>query len=90
MPIEFLGMGAGNDSTETSPATTPFFDPAYAARIARIHEDNNWDHVCSRTTPPRRIPQSMRLGLLPTLSESSSGWRTGPTFPTRRSPPGPS
>ncbi|MFK4637851.1 LLM class flavin-dependent oxidoreductase [Paenarthrobacter histidinolovorans] len=45
MPIEFLGMGAGNDSTETSPATTPFFDPQYAARIARIHEDNNWDHV---------------------------------------------
>ncbi|MFK0002407.1 LLM class flavin-dependent oxidoreductase [Paenarthrobacter sp. NPDC090522] len=45
MPIEFLGMGAGNDSTETSPATTPFFDPSYAAKIARIHEDNNWDHV---------------------------------------------
>ncbi|MFF1831396.1 LLM class flavin-dependent oxidoreductase [Paenarthrobacter sp. NPDC058040] len=45
MPIEFLGMGAGNDSTETSPATTAFFDPGYAARIARIHEDNNWDHV---------------------------------------------
>lgn len=45
MPIEFLGMGAGNDSTETSPATTSFFDPDYAARIARIHEDNNWDHV---------------------------------------------
>ncbi|MFK0007932.1 LLM class flavin-dependent oxidoreductase [Paenarthrobacter sp. NPDC090520] len=45
MPIEFLGMGAGNDSTETSPATTPFFDPSYAAKIARIHENNNWDHV---------------------------------------------
>jgi len=45
MPIEFLGMGAGNDSTETSPATTPFFDPSYAAKIARIHEENNWDHV---------------------------------------------
>lgn len=45
MPIEFLGMGAGNDSTETSPATTPFFDPAYAARIAKVHEDHHWDHV---------------------------------------------
>ncbi len=45
MPIEFLGMGAGNDSTETSLATTSFFDPAYAVKIARIHEDNNWDHV---------------------------------------------
>ncbi|MEQ4567547.1 LLM class flavin-dependent oxidoreductase [Paenarthrobacter sp. CAP02] len=45
MPIEFLGMGAGNDSTETSPATTPFFDPSYAAKIARIHEENNWGHV---------------------------------------------
>ncbi|GAB2735855.1 LLM class flavin-dependent oxidoreductase [Arthrobacter bambusae] len=45
MPIEFLGMGAGNDSTETSAATTSFFDPAYAVRIAKVHEDNNWDHV---------------------------------------------
>jgi alkanesulfonate monooxygenase len=45
MPIEFLGMGAGNDSTETTPATTPFFDPDYAAKIAKIHEDHNWDHV---------------------------------------------
>lgn len=45
MPIEFLGMGAGNDATETTPATTAAFDPAYAVRIAKIHEDNNWDHV---------------------------------------------
>lgn len=45
MPIEFLGMGAGNDATETTPATTNAFDPAYAAHIAKVHEDNNWDHV---------------------------------------------
>lgn len=45
MPIEFLGMGAGNDATETTPATTLQFDPSYAARIARIHEEHNWDHV---------------------------------------------
>jgi alkanesulfonate monooxygenase len=45
MPVEFLGMGAGNDSTETTPATTEFFDPAYAARIAKVHEDHHWDHV---------------------------------------------
>lgn len=45
MAIEFLGMGAGNDSTETTEATTVAFDPAYAAHIAKVHEDNNWDHV---------------------------------------------
>jgi alkanesulfonate monooxygenase len=45
MPVEFLGMGAGNDSTETTPATTAFFDPAYAVQIARAHEENGWDHV---------------------------------------------
>ena len=45
MPIEFLGMGAGNDATETTSATTTAFDPAYAARIAKIHEDHHWDHV---------------------------------------------
>ncbi|MEX5258194.1 LLM class flavin-dependent oxidoreductase [Kocuria arenosa] len=45
MPVEFLGMGAGSDSTETTPATTAFFDPAYAVEIARAHEDNGWDHL---------------------------------------------
>ncbi|KNH13109.1 alkanesulfonate monooxygenase [Arthrobacter sp. ZBG10] len=45
MPIEFLGMGAGNDATETTAASTVQFDPAYAANIARIHEEHNWDHV---------------------------------------------
>lgn len=45
MPVEFLGMGAGNDSTETTPPTTAFFDPAYAVEIARAHEETGWDHV---------------------------------------------
>lgn len=45
MPVEFLGMGAGNDGTETHPRSTAFFDPEYALEIARAHEDNNWDHV---------------------------------------------
>ena len=45
MPVEFLGMGAGNDSTETTPATTAFFDPSYAVEIARVHEDHGWDHL---------------------------------------------
>lgn len=45
MPVEFLGMGAPNDGTEARRRTTAVFDKKYAARIARIHEDNNWDHV---------------------------------------------
>lgn len=45
MPVEFLGMGAPNDGTEARGRTTEVFDKKYAAKIARIHEDNNWDHV---------------------------------------------
>lgn len=45
MPVEFLGMGAPNDGTEAKTRTTEVFDKKYAAKVARIHEDNNWDHV---------------------------------------------
>jgi alkanesulfonate monooxygenase len=45
MPVEFLGMGAFNDATETRPRSTAVFDPEYARRIARVHEDHGWDHV---------------------------------------------
>lgn len=45
MPVEFLGMGAPNDGTEARGRSTAVFDKKYAARIARIHEDNHWDHV---------------------------------------------
>ena len=45
MPVEFLGMGAFNDATETRPRSTAAYDPDYARRIARVHEENDWDHV---------------------------------------------
>jgi alkanesulfonate monooxygenase len=45
MPIEFLGMGATNDGSETRARSGPSFDREYTVRLARAHEDNGWDRV---------------------------------------------
>lgn len=45
MPIEFLGIAALNNGSETQPRTGASFDLDYTLRLARAHEDNNWDRV---------------------------------------------
>ncbi|AKU15983.1 LLM class flavin-dependent oxidoreductase [Luteipulveratus mongoliensis] len=45
MPVEFLGMAANNDGTETAARSAGPLDLAYAAKLARAHEDNGWDRV---------------------------------------------
>ncbi|NUU16396.1 LLM class flavin-dependent oxidoreductase [Cellulomonas humilata] len=45
MPVEFLGAGYGNPSTETTPLVGPVWDPGYTREIARAHEQHGWDHV---------------------------------------------
>ena len=45
MPVEFLGIGATNDSSETRARTTEVFDPDHTLRLARAHEDHGWDRV---------------------------------------------
>ena len=45
MPIEFLGMGATNDGSETNRRSNGSFDPEFAIRLARAHEENGWDRV---------------------------------------------
>lgn len=45
MPIEFLGMGATNDGSETNRRTNGSFDPEFTVRLARAHEENGWDRV---------------------------------------------
>ena len=45
MPIEFLGMGATNDGSETTARSGGSFDQDYTVRLARAHEDNGWDRV---------------------------------------------
>ncbi|MDO9378125.1 MAG: LLM class flavin-dependent oxidoreductase [Nocardioidaceae bacterium] len=45
MPIEFLGMGATNDGSETTPRSGGSFDPAYTIALARAHEEHGWDRV---------------------------------------------
>ena len=45
MPVEFLGMGATNDGTETHPRSGAAFDPEYTVALARAHEEAGWDRV---------------------------------------------
>ncbi|GAA2861077.1 LLM class flavin-dependent oxidoreductase [Pseudonocardia halophobica] len=45
MPVEFLGIGATNDGTETRPRSGPAFDPEFTLALARAHEDSGWDRV---------------------------------------------
>jgi alkanesulfonate monooxygenase len=45
MPVEFIGLIATQDGSESRPATLPVIDPGYTARIARAHEDSGFDQV---------------------------------------------
>ncbi len=45
MPVEFLGMGATNDGSETNKRSGPSFDREYTIRLAREHEEHGWDRV---------------------------------------------
>ncbi len=45
MPVEFLGIGATNDGTETRPRSGPAFDPGFTLALARAHEESGWDRV---------------------------------------------
>lgn len=45
MPIEFLGIAALNNGSETQSRTGSSFDLDYTLRLARAHEDHGWDRV---------------------------------------------
>ena len=45
MPVEFLGIAATNDGSETSARSGASFDKEYTLRLARAHEDHGWDRV---------------------------------------------
>jgi alkanesulfonate monooxygenase len=45
MPIEFLGMGATNDGSETNRRSGGSIDADYTIRLARTHEEHGWDRV---------------------------------------------
>ncbi|UQU66754.1 LLM class flavin-dependent oxidoreductase [Couchioplanes caeruleus] len=45
MSVDFIGLIATQDGSESVPATTALIDPAYTARIARAHEDSGFDQV---------------------------------------------
>jgi alkanesulfonate monooxygenase len=73
MPVEFLGMGATNDGTETTRRSGPSFDMDFTIRLARAHEEHGWDRVLtaygSGTPDPAQAAayiatQTETLGLL--------------------------
>ncbi|WP_457030332.1 LLM class flavin-dependent oxidoreductase [Kitasatospora sp. P5_F3] len=45
MPVEFLGIAATGDGSETTARTTAAFDRDYTLRLARAHEEYGWDRV---------------------------------------------
>ncbi|WP_374969333.1 LLM class flavin-dependent oxidoreductase [Terrabacter sp. BE26] len=45
MPVEFLGIAATNDGTETTARSGGALDLAYTTKLARAHEDNGWDRI---------------------------------------------
>ncbi|GAB2781936.1 hypothetical protein GCM10027073_13170 [Streptomyces chlorus] len=45
MSVEFLGIAATNDGTETTPRSGAAFDKDHTLRLARAHEDHGWDRV---------------------------------------------
>jgi alkanesulfonate monooxygenase len=45
MPVEFLGIAATNDGSETGARSGESFDKDYTLRLARAHEENGWDRV---------------------------------------------
>ncbi|PYC79502.1 alkanesulfonate monooxygenase [Streptomyces tateyamensis] len=45
MPVEFLGIAATGDGSETNSRTTAAFDRDYTLRLARAHEEHGWDRV---------------------------------------------
>jgi alkanesulfonate monooxygenase len=45
MPVEFLGIAATSDSSETRSRSGPSFDKDFTLRLARAHEEWGWDRV---------------------------------------------
>ncbi|WP_328306511.1 LLM class flavin-dependent oxidoreductase [Streptomyces sp. NBC_00442] len=45
MPVEFLGIAATHDGSETTPRSGAAFDKEFTLRIARAHEEHGWDRV---------------------------------------------
>ncbi|MCX4782012.1 LLM class flavin-dependent oxidoreductase [Streptomyces sp. NBC_01264] len=45
MPVEFLGIAATNDGSETTARSGSAFDREYTLRLARAHEEHGWDRV---------------------------------------------
>ncbi|MFJ2211757.1 LLM class flavin-dependent oxidoreductase [Streptomyces sp. NPDC101062] len=45
MPVEFLGIAATHNGSETTSRSGASFDKEYTLKLARAHEDHGWDRV---------------------------------------------
>ncbi|MGV9455015.1 LLM class flavin-dependent oxidoreductase [Streptomyces sp. NPDC003635] len=45
MPVEFLGIAATNNGSETTQRSGDAFDKEFTLRLARAHEEHGWDRV---------------------------------------------
>jgi alkanesulfonate monooxygenase len=56
VPIEFLGIAATNDGSETTPRSGLSFDRDYTLRLGLAHEDFGWDRVLFAHRPNVSYP----------------------------------
>lgn len=45
MPVEFLGIAGTNPASEVTPRAGGSLDLEYTSKLARAHEDHNWDRI---------------------------------------------
>lgn len=56
MAVEFLGMGATNDGSETQRRSGGSFDKDFTIKLARAHQDHGWDRVLTAYGSPSPDP----------------------------------
>ena len=62
MPVEFLGIAATNDGSETHPRSGGAFDADYTLRLAAAHAEHGWDRVLTAYSSGSPDPAQGRAG----------------------------
>ena len=84
MPVEFLGIAATNDGSETTARSGAAFDKDYTLRLARAHEDHGWDRVL--IAYGSGSPDPAQAAALHRRADWSASRSCSPTGPTSRIP----